>query len=66
MAGFSPLDVEYCFSRDYFQARLRLAKKKTLEKQYSTSRGEKPAISGPEQKIYSRKTFIHTRILLTV
>ena len=57
MAFFSPLDVEKGFSRDYFKVRLRLTMKKTLEKPFSTSRGEKNAISTPEKKICDQKNF---------
>ena len=60
MATVSTLYVEYCFSRDYFQVRLRLTRKNTLEKQDSTSRGEKKPILEPEKKIYTRKRFLHT------
>ena len=49
MAFFSSLDVEKGFSRDYFKTRLRLVIKKTLENPFSTSRGEKKAISTLEK-----------------
>ena len=57
MVFFSPLDVEKGFSRDYFKVRLRLTMKKTLEKPFSTSRGEKNAISTPEKKNCDQKNF---------
>ena len=58
MVFFSPLYVEKGFSRDYFKVRLRLTMKKTLEKPFSTSRGEKNTISTPEKKIVTRKIFL--------
>ena len=66
MVLFSPLDVEKGFSCDYFKVRLRLTMKKTLEKPFSTSRGEKSTISTPEKKIATRKFFLSTWILLTI
>ena len=66
MVFFSPLYVEKGFSRDYFKVRLRLTMKKTLEKPFSTSRGEKNTISTPEKKIVTRKIFLSTWILLTI